>query len=77
MKDPREKAQYLDIIRQSFPSLSPNGSALEDAFGRDDWTLGAFVKGRLVSQFNYFGFTMRANGGKAVKMAGVSAVGTL
>ena len=40
-----------------------------------DWTLCAFVDGKLASSFTSIPFTMRANG-TAVPMAGVSTVGT-
>ncbi len=42
---------------------------------RPEWTLCAFVDGKLASSFGNIPFTMRANG-KAVKLAGVSIVGT-
>ena len=41
-----------------------------------EWTLCAFADGRMVSSYSTIPFTMRANG-KAVALAGVSAVGTL
>ena len=41
-----------------------------------EWTLCAFADGRMVSSYSAIPFTMRANG-KAVALAGVSAVGTL
>ena len=40
-----------------------------------DWTLCAFVDGKLASMFSDIPFTMRANG-NAVKLAGVSTIGT-
>ena len=40
-----------------------------------DWTLCAFVDGKLASSFTSIPFTMRANG-RAIPMAGVSTVGT-
>ena len=40
-----------------------------------DWTLCAFVDGKLASMFSDIPFTMRANG-RAVKLAGVSTIGT-
>ena len=43
---------------------------------RVEWTLGAFVNGRLVSSHAAIPFTMRANG-NAVAIGGVTAVGTL
>ncbi|MBJ36998.1 MAG: hypothetical protein CMD83_00830 [Gammaproteobacteria bacterium] len=43
---------------------------------RPEWTLCVFVDGVMASMFSAIPFTMRANG-NAVKMAGVSSVGTL
>ncbi len=43
---------------------------------RPEWTLGAFVDGRLAASHAAIPFTMRANG-NAVPMGGVTAVGTL
>ena len=40
-----------------------------------EWTLCAFVDGKLASSFSNIPFTMRANG-NAVKLAGVSTIGT-
>ena len=42
---------------------------------RPEWTLCAFVDGKLASSFSNIPFTMRANG-KAMPMAGVSTIGT-
>ena len=42
---------------------------------RPEWTLCAFVDGKLASSFSTIPFTMRANG-KAMALAGVSTVGT-
>ena len=42
---------------------------------RPEWTLCAFVDGRLASSFTNIPFTMRANG-KALALAGVSTIGT-
>lgn len=46
------------------------------ANNRPEWTLCAFVDGRMAASYSCLPMTMRANG-KAVAMAGVSAVGTL
>jgi predicted acetyltransferase len=43
---------------------------------RPEWTLGAFIKGRLVAASTTLPLTMRCNG-KAGKVGGISAVGTL
>lgn len=43
---------------------------------RPEWTLCVFVDGVMASMFSTIPFTMRANG-NAVKMAGVTSVGTL
>ncbi len=42
---------------------------------RPEWTLCAFVDGKLASSFSNIPFTVRANG-RAMKLAGVSTVGT-
>lgn len=42
---------------------------------RPEWTLCAFVDGRMASSFTNIPFTMRANG-KALPLAGVSTIGT-
>ena len=42
---------------------------------RPEWTLCAFVDGKLASSFSTIPFTMRANG-RAMRLAGVSTVGT-
>ena len=42
---------------------------------RPEWTLCAFVDGKLASSFTNIPFTMRANG-KAMPLAGVSTIGT-
>ena len=42
---------------------------------RPEWTLCAFVDGRMASSFTNIPFTMRANG-KAMPLAGVSTIGT-
>ena len=42
---------------------------------RAEWTLCAFVNGKLASSFTNIPFTMRANG-KAMPLAGVSTIGT-
>src|SRR5262245_6549863 len=41
-----------------------------------EWTLCAFVDGRMATSYSCIPFTMRANG-RAVALGGVSAVGTL
>jgi len=43
---------------------------------RPEWTLCAFVDGRMAASYSCVPFTMRANG-RAVAMGGVTAVGTL
>ncbi len=43
---------------------------------RPEWTLCAFVDGRMAASYSCLPFTMRANG-KAVSLGGVTAVGTL
>ncbi len=43
---------------------------------RPDWTLCAFVDGRMAATYSVAPFTMRANG-RAVALGGVTAVGTL
>ncbi|MGE3075548.1 MAG: enhanced intracellular survival protein Eis [Dehalococcoidia bacterium] len=74
LRDAEELNQYQKNVNYVFASApSPEDDLTRPAA---DWTTCAFVDGQLATTFTTLPFTVRLNG-NAVKMGGVTAVGTL
>ncbi|MBA4180524.1 MAG: hypothetical protein C0506_08050 [Anaerolinea sp.] len=67
-------ADYGRIV--SYVFASPDGMEEELATTQPDWTMCAFVDGKMAGTMGVFPFTVRLNG-SPVAMGGVTAVGTL
>ncbi len=73
-RDREELQEYGRVV--SYVFASSEGMDDELAATQPDWTVCAFVDGRLVSTLGVWPFTVRLNG-SPVPMGGVTAVGTL
>ncbi len=74
--DRDELTRYGDIVRYVFANNDRDLVDDELATTQPDWTTCAFVDGQMATTLGAFPFTVRLNGAP-VRMAGVTAVGTL
>lgn len=74
-RDQDEIKLYGDVVAYVFAANDREGMERELASTQPDWTMCAWVDGRIATTLGAFPFTVRLNGAP-VRMAGVTAVGT-